>query len=361
LTPDFPKDTKIPVNIETTLNATIKDSSGLPPSTSIAVRIETRWESKIVYSEPNTGKVRFTLKPPSSYNKEPQTITFSSDAGYFETVTTTVICVPAVIVQASYAPIQHYDPIEGKDIVLNLTAVDSEHYSTIITPSMWEVVKVETPSGTTALFLPPYEVATGVYQLSIDVTPNTINSIYKITVKAYYEDYIAYPSTFEVLLQAPIIVVKYVFATGESITITPENSGSGLEVKKGCQYFDMYFYDFQNRPVKVNALSNDFDIVITSSTAQFRKNYGVTVEQISDNCIRVYFPLEESWYIITPTITAFIGAEPVTATQNELKVATVRMGFNILDFILSIWFMIPLAILAILVIVKLARRKKGNE
>ena len=156
-------------------------------------------------------------------------------------------------------------------------------------------------------------------------------------------------------------MVKYVFATGESITITPENSGMGIEVKKGCQYFDMYFYDFQGRPVTVNAMSNDFDIIITSSTAEFRKNYGVTVEQISDNVIRVYFPLEESWYIVTPSITAFIGGEPVSTTQNEVKIATVRIGFRITDWLFSPFFMIPIAILIIIIVASLLKVKKHAE
>jgi len=348
--PDFPENTKIPVNCDTQLSATISP----PPGFSITVTVKLQWEltSRRVSSDPTTGKVVFTVKPPSSFGRTPQTITFSSD--YFQTVTTRVVCVPGTLVEGKYDKNQHWDPIENKDIVINMTVKDSETGAVIKVPSAWDVKVVGVPLGSSpsdVQFLPPAEITSGTYQISL----NSINNIagrYVIEVKASYWDYVPIPSRFEVNLSPPIVVITYRFQTGEKITIKPEDVSSGnngIQVTKGCQYFDMEFRDYQGRPIRVYL--STFDITITSSTATFTKSGGqVDVQQLSENVLRVNFPLTESWYIITPNpeYTVYIGSYPVSITQNEVKVATIRTGFNIWDFITNPYIMVPAALILLL-------------
>lgn len=364
LIPDFPDYTKVPVNYETELSATITPN----PSFSITVTVKLQWQtfSMQIPSDPSTGKVKFKIKPPSSFSRTPQTITFSA-SGYFETVTSHIICVPGVFVEGMYETEQYLDPLEGKDIVINMTVKDSETNAVITVPSGWAVNVVGVPSGTSPTnvqFLPPKEVASGVYQISLNSLSDTVGR-YDVEVKAFYSDYIPIPSLFTVYLNPPIIVITYKFETGETITIKPKDVSlgkNGIQVTKGCRYFDMEFKDFQGRPVRIYL--STFDVTITSSTMTFTKKSGqVSCTLIADNIIRVNFALVESWYIITPDpqYTVYIGNYPVSIVQNEVKVATIQSGFNIWDFITNPYIMVPAFIIAVLLITRLFRKKQSKN
>ena len=66
----------------------------------------------------------------------------------------------------------------------------------------------------------------------------------RVTVEATKQGYYSVPITVNVLMQDPIIVTRFDFETGESITISPENSGEEVSVTKGCHYFDITFTDY---------------------------------------------------------------------------------------------------------------------
>jgi hypothetical protein len=358
LTPDFPDNTKVAVNYETTLTATISPSPGF----SITVNVKLQWEttSRQVSSDPTTGKVSFTVKPPSSFGRTPQTITFSSS--FFATVTTHIVCVPGTYVEGKYDPKQHWDPIENKDMVINMTVKDSESGAVIMSPSGWDVKVIDAPKGASDVqFLAPKEIVSGVYQISLNSISNTAGK-YVVEVKAFYSDYIPIPSRFTIYLNPPIVVITYKFQTGESITIKPEDvdaGNNGIEVLRGCSYFDMEFKDYQGRPIRVYV--STFDIKITSSTMTFTKSRGqVDVVQLADNVLRVNFALIESWYIITPSpdYTVYIGSYPVSITRNEVKVATIRSGFNPWDFISNPFVMVPVALIVLAILGKMLFRRR---
>jgi hypothetical protein len=362
LTPDFPDNTRVTVNYDTTLTATISPAPGF----SITVSIKLQWEttSRQVSSDPTTGKVSFTVKPPSSFSRTPQTVTFSSS--YFATVTTHIVCVPGSYVEGTYDSKQHWDPIENKDMVINMTVKDSESGAVIMVPSAWDVKVISAPSGTSDVqFLAPSEIVSGVYQISLNSISNTAGK-YVVEVKASYSDYIPIPSDFTIYLNPPIVVITYKFQTGEAITIKPEDidaGNNGIQVSKGCSYFDMEFKDYQGRPIRVYVNSEYFDLTIATSTITFEKvkaNGQATIEQLADNLVRVHFSLVESWYVITPSsdYAVWIGNYYTSIGRNEVKVATIRSGFNPWDFILNPFFMVPVALIGLAILGKILFRKK---
>ncbi|MGP3705206.1 MAG: hypothetical protein ACKD6O_07960 [Candidatus Bathyarchaeota archaeon] len=360
ITADFSDGLCLPVNVETKLSATIRKIDGTFTSSYVKVEIKVSWEysSKTFYSEPNTGKVYFSVKPPRSSQSEQ--ITFSSPSGEFASLTVNVKCVPGVIVEGLHDKVQFIDPLTNKDIVLRLRAKETEADSVIFSPTKWEIVRINVPynapSSTSLIQFTPIQVETGVYEFPFNVN-NDFTGTYTITVKAYYMSYVSLESEFTVDLRTPVVATKYIFQTGETITVIPGiNAGIGIEVAYGCGYFDIEFTDARLNPITIRVA--DIDIEIESPTGMIfsRRNGYVNVEQLTANTIRVYFHLVESWYQIRLIGQAFVGTYPIPLTENGLKVATVTSGFDIWKFITTPYILVPVSIVIVLMLIRMIRK-----
>jgi len=350
LKPDFDENTKIPVNIETKLTAHIYDSEGNPPSVAIPLYIQLEWSTNIIStsSEGGTGLVEFTVKPPSSFNREPKAITFTSD--YFDTVTVHVVCVPAIVIDVTYDKVQYIDPIENKDIVFNLTTKSSEDDSVIYNP----LIHVEIDCGST-LVTYTYKILQeyGVTSVTVDLSPDdsAAGKIYDISLSAEYKDYYPLTKTISVQVGKPILVATFKFQTGEIITLKPSDSGKGLGVKKGCEYVDVYYKDYRGHDIDVFV----DEITIVSSTL---RTTNVVYEKIAPNAVRIYYTLVESWYIITPKVHAYLS-NFYTVCNTEVKVSTTKVGFDITNFIMSPLIILPLLVILFLLFVRVIKKRKG--
>jgi len=368
---DFADYTPIPVNIESTLSATIKRTDGQPATgTQFAVEITFQWGGRnTFYSDPNTGKVTFKVKPTYS---GVQTITFKSTEGAFADYTAYVKCVPGIVVEVldpDKSKVQFIDPLSRKDIAINVRAKETAAWSYVSVPSRWEV-SVIPPSGAppdTSVYVPPVlpTNSTGIYEVVGDINNDYLGR-YTLTVKAYYSDYYVLPTSFTVDIRQPVVATKYSFQTGESLTIIPGvNTGQSIEIKPNCKYFDVEFTDARGNPLNVAFSSIDVEIESPSGVKFSRTNGYVKVEQLADNKIRAYFTLAESWYIIrlkSLTGGVAIGTYFVPLDQNYIKVATVSTGFRIWDFITNPWVFIPLGIIIFFLFIRLiSRREKKVE
>jgi len=367
IVPDYDNGYAIPVNIETTLSITVYSSTTNNPVAGIPVTITPQWESPIVKYSDSNGKVNFIVKPTSKGNF---TITYSSPEGYFATVVTYISAKPAVLIDAEYNSVQYMDPIDENDIVIYMRAESSEDFS-IITNPLWEVLEIRS-EGTTLTPSITYRIEseTDKYKLIVAVTPRSSSTVgtYYITVQGSSSDLLPKPYTFKVVLRLPAIFLHYKFATGEEIILAPHESGTGIDVKRGCPYFDIYFYDSRGHPIIVSFTYNTdmFKIVGQAGGIYTLADYDFTYEWYIDdqkseegvgNRLRIYFTLIETYYSLIPYIQATIGGYPTTC-QTELIVATVRKGFNIFDFITNVYIMIPLALLIVVIIFKLLGRVK---
>jgi hypothetical protein len=363
--PDFPDGTSIPVNVESTLTATLKRYDGTTITQSITVYVQFQWESRPTpySSEVNTGKVYIKVTPPTTGSKS---VTFSSDSGLFATVTSTVNCVPGITVEFEGTKAQFIDPISHKDILLKIRAKETAAWSYVSVVTTKEVSNVKypsnAPSGTTLTpTFTPDPVESGVYELSCDIN-NDFLGTYTLTVKVTYMDYYPIPASFTVDVKSPVVSAKYSFQTGESITITPGiNSGQSIEIKPGCSYVDIEFTDARNNPLSVTP--KDIEIESPSGTIFSWTSGYVSVEQLSSNKVRAYFTFVESWYVIRLSGQVIISgyASPIPLTEDTVKVATVSTGFNIWDFITNPWIMLPLGLVFLYLIIKLTGKKKEKE
>ena len=366
---DFADYTPVPVNIETTLSATIKRIDGQPATgTQFAVEITFQWGGRqTFYSDPSTGKVLFKVKPTYS---GVQTITFKSPEGAFADLTAYVKCVPGIIVEIlepDKNKVQFIDPLSGKDILLPVRAKETSAWSYVSVPSRWEVtvtIPSGSPSGTAVTWTVSPTSTTGVYELSCNINNDYLGR-YTLTIKAYYSDYYTLPTDFTVDVRSPVVATKYSFQTGESLTIIPGvNTGQSVDIKPGCGYFDIEFTDARDNPINVAVASIDVEIESPSGVKFSRTNGYVKVEQLTGNKIRAYFTLVESWYIIRLKSLAggvAIGTYFVPLDQNYIKVATVSTGFNIWDFITNPWFFIPASIVIFFLFIRLISRRKTAE
>ena len=356
LKPDFADYTRVPVNLATTLTATVKDEYGNPPQGSIAVSVKPQWTTSASYYTDPYGKITFTIKPLASGT---WSITFSS--AYFPTVNTYITAVPGVVVDAVYSEMQYIDPVEHKDIIINVTAKETETYSVIPNPSMWEIVNITAPKGVSATYQPPVQLKTGLYQYCIDVYPDSIAlGPYTITFRVYYADYYSVPATISVKLNSPTLLVTYIFPTGQTITLTRDQSGTGIEVSLNCPYFDMVFTDIHGRPADADWQIGSKGLEIISSTTTFTYSANeIVVEGLEMGHFRVHFKLVETWYIIKPYIHAFLGPTDVSC-ETEVKIATIRAGFKPEQWFVSPYFLIPATLVTLAILVKVFKRKKSS-
>jgi len=363
ITPDFPDGTSIPVNVESTLTATLKRYDGTTITQSITVYVQFQWESRPTpySSEVNTGKVYIKVTPTTTGSKS---VTFSSDAGLFAPVTSSVNCVPGITVEFEGTKTQFIDPISHKDILLKIRAKETAAWSYVTVVTTKEVSNVKypstAPSGTTLTptFIP---IESGIYELDCDIN-NDFLGTYTLTVKVTYMDYYPIPASFTVDVKAPVVSAKYSFQTGESITITPGvNTGQSIDIKPGCSYFDIEFSDARNNPLSV--IPEDIEIESPSGQIFSWTSGYVSVEQLSSNKVRAHFTLVESWYVIRLSGQVIIPgyASPIPLTEDTVKVATVSIGFNIWDFITNPWVMIPLGVIILFLIIRVTGKKKEKE
>jgi len=363
ITPDFPDGTSIPVNVESTLTATLKRFDGTTITQSITVYVQFQWESRPTpySSEVNTGKVYIKVTPPTTGSKS---VTFSSDAVLFASVTSSVNCVPGITVEFEGTKTQFIDPISHKDILLKIRAKETAAWSYVTVVSTKEVSSVtypsNAPSGTTLTptFTP---IESGTYELDCDIN-NDFLGTYTLTVKVTYMDYYPIPANFTVDVKTPVVSAKYSFQTGESITITPGvNTGQSVDIKPGCSYVDIEFTDARNNPLSVTPT----DILIESPSGtifSWTRGY-VSVEQLSSNKVRAHFTFVESWYVIRLSGQVIISgyASPIPLTEDTVKVATVNTGFNIWDFVTNIWIMLPLGLVFLYLIIRVTGKKREKE
>jgi len=367
ITPDFPDGTSIPVNVESTLTATLKRYDGTTITQSITVYVQFQWESsKHPYdSEINTGKIYIKVTPPSTGS---YSVTFSSEySGLFATVTSTVNCVPGITVEFEGTKAQFIDPISHKDILLKIRAKETAAWSYVTVVTTKEVSSVKYPSNApssttlTPTFTP---IESGVYELDCDIN-NDFLGTYTLTVKVTYMNYYPIPASFTVDVKTPVVSAKYSFQTGESITITPGvNTGQSVDVKPGCSYFDIEFSDARNNPINIALKDLDVEIETPSGTIFSRTSGYVSAEQLASNKIRAYFTLVESWYVIRLKHLSggvIIGSYVVPLTEDTVKVATVSTGFNILDFITNPWVMIPVGVIILFLIIRVTGKKREKE
>jgi hypothetical protein len=366
ITPDFPDGISIPVNVESTLTATLKRYDGTIITQSITVYVQFQWESRPTpySSEVNTGKVYIKVTPTTTGSKS---VTFSSDAGLFASVTSTVNCVPGITVEIEGTKAQFIDPISHKDILLKIRAKETAAWSYVTVVTTKEVSKViypsNAPSGT--ILTPTFtSIESGVYELDCDIN-NDFLGTYTLTVKVTYMDYYPIPANFTVDVKTPVVSAKYSFQTGESIIITPGvNTGQSVDVKPGCSYFDIEFSDARNNPINIALKDLDIEIETPSGTIFSRSSGYISAEQLTSNKIRAYFTLVESWYVIRLKHLSggvIIGSYVVPLTEDTVKVATVSTGFNIWDFITNPWVMIPLGVIILALIIKVTGKKREKE
>lgn len=366
ISPDYQNFVRIPVNIESKLSVTVCSSTDGQPVAGIPVTIKPQWSASFVKYSDTNGKVEFTVNPSCSGN---MTIIYSSSEGWFATITTYVNALPAALVSAKYDDVQYMDPVGGEDIIMNLTVKDSETLSIVSNPK-WDInVKTE---GLTVnpTIIQSISVVSNVYVLKLSVSPRSISTIgtYYITVQASSGNLLPLPFTFKVLLREPAIMLHYKFATGEEISLAPHESGSGMEVKKDCSYFDIYFYDSKGRPLIVNFIYGTDMLTIVGQAGG--SPYTIKAGDISykwytddvesegqGNKLRVFFTLTETYYHITPHVQAGIGGY-LTTSEIELIVATVKTGFDIWTFITNPYFFIVFIILGLFIVTRITGRKK---
>jgi len=358
---DYEQGAKLPVNIESKLSATVYDLNNNPVA-GIPVTVKPQWATpQTIYSDTN-GKVSFSVKPISSGNF---TITFSSE--FFATLVTYVNALPAVLVEARYDPVQYMDPIAGEDIILYLRARDSEKYTTITSPK-WSINIITRiyPKPTIQYKIDAFRDE---YRLAISISPRSSEAIgtYTIEVEGSSTGLLPVKYSYNVVLRTPAIFLHYTFETGEKITLAPHQSGTSIEVTRGCKYFDINFTDSRGRPLIVTFIYGTDMLTIIGQAGGI---YTIKAGDISyewytgndksegqGNRLRVYFVLTETFYHIYPYVQAGIGGYLATC-KTELIVATVKTGFDIWAFITNPYIFVGGLILAVVILSRLLGGKK---
>lgn len=341
-------------------------SASVSPAISTNVRLYAPWLSEPGFIENPSGTdgmVSFSLKFPKrgtgTYEvtfRSPDTVnpTFP-EVKQAITVKIGVQCVP------SYESYQSYDPEPthtAPDIAITATFKETDYNSTI-KPDSYPLSLISGPACVTSIQCTPKQLSVGTYLYEIILKQTSYYTkplgafVFEIAGTKNDPIYVTMTIRVSITVQMPKILIKVEFE-GEPTSTAYIGKDAGTLASQGTRKVHLYMLNTKLTPLH-GVVINSFKVEIEGWTDELKYD----LQQVDTN--------DDSHYTFTYNINVPYLHLRSECTRPEyedmyatLNINTYTGGFDIRQWVLNPYIMVPLAILGIAIIAKILSKKKSS-